>query len=101
MNNVDYTELFEAVIALASVLVTSFIIPILKRKLSSQRFEELKKWVAVAVAAAEQLFGSKTGQQKKEFVISFLLDKGIVFDAAEVTAMLEAEVYKLTKRDFT
>lgn len=97
MNNIDCTELLEAVIALISVLITTFIIPLLKRKLSAERSEELKKWVGIAVTAAEQLYGSKTGQQKKEYVLSFLLDKGIVFDAAEVATMIEAEVYKLTK----
>jgi hypothetical protein len=51
----------------------------------------------VAVAAAEQLFGSKTGQQKKEYVVAFLLSKGIVADIDEVTALIESEVYKLTK----
>ena len=96
--NIDYTELIQAVIALVSVLITTFIIPLLKRKLSAEKLEELKKWVSIAVTAAEQLYGSKTGQQKKEYVLSFLIDKGIVFDAAEVATMIEAEVYKLTKQ---
>ena len=97
MNNIDYTELMQAIITLVSVLITTFLIPFLKKKLSAERLEELKKWVSIAVKAAEQLYGSKTGQQKKEFVISFLIDKGIVFDAAEVATMIEAEVYKLTQ----
>ena len=96
--NIDYTELIQAVIALVSVLITTFIIPLLKRRLSAEKLEELKKWVSNAVTAAEQLYGSKTGQQKKEYVLSFLIDKGIVFDAAEVATMIEAEVYKLTKQ---
>ncbi len=95
--NIDYTELMQAIIALVSVLITTFLVPLLKSKLSAEKLEELKKWVSIAVNAAEQLYGSKTGQQKKEFVLSFLIDKGIVFDAAEVATMLEAEVYKLTK----
>ena len=94
--NIDYTELIQAIIALVSVLITTFLIPFLKKKLSAEKLEELKKWVGIAVNAAEQLYGSKTGQQKKEYVLSFLTEKGIVFDAAEVVAMIEAEVYKLT-----
>ena len=95
--NIDYTELMQAIITLISVAITTFIIPILKKKLSAEKLDELKRWVGIAVNAAEQLYGSKTGQQKKEYVLSFLLDKGIVFDAAEVVAMIEAEVYKLTQ----
>lgn len=94
--NIDYTELIQALIALVSVIITTFLIPFLKKKLSVEKLEELKKWVGIAVNAAEQLYGSKTGQQKKDYVISFLLSKGIVFDIDEVTAMIEAEVYKLT-----
>lgn len=96
MNNIDYTELIQALIALVSVIITTFLIPLLKKKLSVEKLEELKKWVGVAVNAAEQLYGSKTGQQKKDYVISFLLSKGITFDANEVEALIEAEVYKLT-----
>lgn len=101
MKSIDYTELLQAVITLISVIITTFLIPYIKKKLSNERLEELKKWVSVAVKAAEQLYGSKTGKQKKEFVLSFLMDKGIIFDAAEVATLLESEVYKLTKADFT
>lgn len=101
MKSIDYTELLQAVITLISVIITTFLIPYIKKKLSNERLEELKKWVSVAVKAAEQLYGSKTGKQKKEFVLSFLMDKGIIFDAAEVATLLEAEVYKLTNTDFT
>ena len=97
MNNIDYTELIQAIIALVSVLITTFLIPFLKKKLSAERLEELKKWVSIAVKAAEQLYGSKTGQQKKEYVVAFLLSKGIVFDVDEVNALIESEVYKLTQ----
>ncbi|MBQ6601306.1 MAG: holin [Clostridia bacterium] len=97
MNNIDYTELIQAIIALVSVLITTFLIPFLKKKLSAERLEELKKWVSIAVKAAEQLYGSKTGQQKKEYVVAFLLSKGIVFDVDEVNTLIESEVYKLTQ----
>lgn len=97
MNNIDYTELIQALIALISVIITTFLIPLLKKKLSAEKLEELKKWVGIAVNAAEQLYSSKTGQQKKEYVVAFLLSKGIVFDVDEVNALIESEVYKLTQ----
>lgn len=95
--NIDYTELIQAIVALLSAIITGLLIPFLKRKLSEQKLEELRKWVAVGVKAAEQLYKGKTGQQKKEYVISFLLSKGIVFNVDEVTALIESEVYKLTQ----
>lgn len=93
--NIDYTEFMQAIIALLATLITTILIPYIKKKLSAEKTEELRKWVGIAVKAAEQLYGSKTGQQKKEYVVSFLLSKGIKFDAGKVEAMIEAEVYKL------
>lgn len=95
-NNFDFTPIIEILIALISAIITSFIIPILKQRLSAEKYENLKTWVGIAVKAAEQLYGSKTGKQKKEYVVSFLLSKGIVFDVDDVTALIESEVYKLT-----
>ena len=97
MNGIDYTDIIQAFITLLATLITTFLIPYIKKKLSAEKLEELKKWVTVAVSAAEQLYGSKTGQQKKEYVVAFLLSKGIVFDVDEVNALIEAEVYKLTR----
>ncbi len=92
----DFTPIIELIVAIVSALITTFLIPILKEKISAEKYEKLKMWVSVAVKAAEQIYGSKTGQQKKEYVVSFLLSKGLVFDIDEVTAMIESEVYKLT-----
>lgn len=97
MTNIDYTDLIQAIITLVAVLITSFLVPYLKEKLSKEKYEKLKNWVSVAVSAAEQLYGSKTGQQKKEYVIGFLNSKGISFDVDEVENLIESEVYKLTQ----
>ena len=101
MNNINYTALIQAIITLISLIITGFLIPFLKKKLSNEKLEELKKWTGIAVKAAEQLYGCKTGLQKKEFVSAFLLSKGIVIDIDEVNALIESEVYKLTNTDFT
>lgn len=93
----DITPIIEIVVAILSALVTTFIIPYIQKKLSAEKLAELQKWVGIAVEAAEQIYGSKTGQKKKEYVVSFLLSKGLVFDVDEVTAMIESEVYRLTK----
>ena len=92
----DITEIVEAVIILASAVITTFVVPVLKQKLSAEKRQKLLFWIETAVNAAEQLYGSKTGQQKKEYVVSFFLSKGIVADIDEVTALIESEVYKLT-----
>ena len=97
--NFDVTEIVECVVLLISALITTFVVPVLRQKLSNDKREKLIFWVKTAVSAAEQIYGSKTGQQKKEFVVAFLLSKGIVADIDEVTALIESEVYKLTNAD--
>lgn len=100
MKNIDLTPIIEAIVALFSAIITLFILPkltqCLKERLSAEQMSALREWVKIAVTAAEQLYGSKAGQQKKEYVVSFLLSKGIVIDIDEVTALIESEVYKLT-----
>ena len=70
--NFDITDIIECVIALVSAVVSAFLIPYLKTQLSENKQARLIFWVRTAVKAAEQLFGSKTGQQKKEYVVAFL-----------------------------
>lgn len=95
--NIDITEILNIIIALFSAILTSFIIPVIKGRLSEEKREKLLFWTKIAVAAAEQIFGSKKGLEKKEYVVSFLLSKGIVFDVDEVTNLIESTVYELTK----
>ncbi len=97
MTNIDYTDIIQAVISLVAVLITSFLIPYLKEKISKEKYEKLKTWVSVAVNAAEQLYGSKTGQQKKQYVLDYLSAKGITININEIETLIESEVYKLTQ----
>ena len=95
--NFDITDIIEAVIVLLSALVTTFLLPYIRQKLSDEKRQKLIFWIETAVKAAEQIYGSKAGQQKKDYVVAFLLSKGIVANVDEVTALIESEVYKLTK----
>ena len=95
--NFDITDIIEAVVVLLSALVTTFLLPYIRQKLSDEKRQKLIFWIETAVKAAEQIYGSKAGQQKKDYVVAFLLSKGIVANVDEVTALIESEVYKLTK----
>lgn len=98
MENFDFTPIFEAIITIVSLVLTGIVIPYIKQRIGEEKTENLKKWVSVGVKAAEQIYGSKTGQQKKEYVVSFLKSKGINFNVDEVETLIESEVYKLTNK---
>ncbi len=91
----DYTKIITTFLALVSALVSAFLVPWLKEKIGS---EKLKKWqsvVEIAVRAAEQLYRSDQGQEKKAYVLQYLASKGIRFDDATVDKMIESAVLTL------
>lgn len=102
MKSIDLTAIIQAFILLISSVITIYILPkvkaVLTEKLSAEQRENLKKWVRVAVAAAEQLYnGSGLGEDKYRYVVSFLEEKGIYVNYKEVEALIESEVYKLAQ----
>ena len=57
--------------------------------------EELLRWVEIAVAAAEQIWGSAQGEEKKKAVADFLREKGFSFSGREIDSAIEAAVLQL------
>lgn len=95
---VDLTGLINAVIAVASALITAFLIPWIRSKTTEQQRAAINEWVKIAVFAAEQIFkGAGRGQEKLEYVLNFLNSKGFDVDAESVKAMIEAAVLQLPK----
>ena len=94
---IDITPIIEAIITLVFLCITTFLIPYIKSKTTSAQQEQIQAWVNIAVMAAEQLIqGSGKGAEKKEYVIKWLNEHNITFDAEKLDAMIEAAVYKLT-----
>lgn len=95
----DITTILEVAITLLSAVLTGFLIPFVRSRLSTEKKERLEFWIRTAVKAAEQIFknSEKAGIKKKDWVVQFLLSKGLVFDVDEVTALIESEVYRLNR----
>ena len=55
-NTTNITPVIEAVITLTAMIISYFIIPFIKAKLSGARWDNLCKWTNAAVKAAEVLF---------------------------------------------
>ncbi len=98
MNNIDLTPILTAIIALIGAIITYYVIPVLKGKISAEQWNEMVKWVKIAVAAAEQM--KEAGiitVPKKDFVTAFLKDKGVTITDSELDALIEAAVYEINK----
>lgn len=88
----DFTTIFEAVIAIIIAIVARFLVPYIKSKTTAEQQESITSWINVAVAAAEQIFGSGMGDAKLAYVQDFLSNLGIEVTTAEI----ESSVYWLT-----
>lgn len=91
----DLTPLINAVIALAAAAVTAFVIPWLRKKLEENDLKQLESWVKIGVSAAEQLYNSLQGEEKKQYVLAFLRDKGYDVSTQDVENAVEAAVLQL------
>ena len=94
----DITSILEAVIALAAAVVTVFLLPWLSSKTTAQEREELLNWVDIAVAAAQQLYHKCSGQQRLDYALSVLEEKGFDVDDSVVLDAVEAAVLKLHRQ---
>lgn len=93
---VDLTQVIVAVLTLVVSLITAFLIPYLKTKVSGEQLETIKFWVNIAVEAAEMIYvGTGRGQEKKEYVVQFLNSKGFTLNVAEIENLIEAAVMEL------
>lgn len=61
----DYTEIISAVIALISALVSAFLIPWIKERVSADKLKKWQAYVEIAVKAAEQLYQCQRGRREK------------------------------------
>lgn len=92
---VDITGVLELLIRLGVVVVIGFVIPYIKSKLTKDQIDDALQWINIAVAAAEQLYESTEGEQKKAYVLRFLAAKGVTLDSDEIDKAIEAAVLEL------
>ena len=97
MSNINWSPLFNGLIALAGVILTAYIIPLLKQSLSSKQLENVRLAVNTSVRAAEMLFSTEQGEAKKKWVLDYLASQNIGIDEKQVNALIEEAVYELNK----
>lgn len=108
MNNlVNITPIILAVIALCTVLLTSFVIPKLKAKHPQEEIDkalnQLEVYKNVAMLACrmvEQLYPGMAQikfNEARNFMIDYLTKAGIEIDEDQVTAAIESAVLEINK----
>ena len=95
----DYTMLFEGVLTVLFALVTLYVIPWIKSRVTAEELADIIKWVKIAVQAAEMIYKeSGMGKAKKDYVLTFLADKGIKYDERQIDSLIESAVLELKEQ---
>ena len=92
---IDLTQIILAVIALLSAIVTGYLIPLLKSKLTAQQLDGLKAAAKIAVFAAEQTYIPEQWAEKKQYAQQLLKEQGYDINTDKVDAAIEAAVKEL------
>lgn len=96
----DLTLIISAALTLIMAVITTFLIPYLKTKIDSNKFEMIQTWVKVAVEAAEMIYvGTGRGEEKKAYVVQYLNSKGYTLDADSINNLIESAVLELKTRN--
>ena len=91
----DLTKLAQAIISLAAGIVSLYLVPWLRSKLTNEQLSKAKSWVQIAVFAAEKLYGAGNGDQKLVYAEEILRKHGIRLDTATLKAMIDAQIKEM------
>lgn len=92
---IDLTELIGAAATFLLALVTRRLLPWLKSKAKKEQLQLLEAGIDTAVYAAQQLFKTSAIDDRLEFALSWLRERGYEVDRTQV----EARVWKMDHAD--
>ena len=93
-------NILKIVIAIATAIISAYVIPLLKENLKDAKYQRLAEMVDIAVRAAEQTIkGSGQGALKKDEVLKFvglwMETHGIDVSEEQLDQLIECAVYNL------
>lgn len=96
MNNEMIDLIVKVVTILVSVLITSFVIPWVKSKIDSTKYNDFLSIVEKFVESANQIYTPEEWRNKKEYVlklvISYVNKHGVNINMNEIDAIIEGFV---------
>ena len=83
---------------IAVAILVFVAVPFIRSKTTEAQFARLKKWVDIAVTAAEQTIkGPGKGSEKKAYVLEWLKLNGINLDYDKADLLIESKVYAMNQ----
>ena len=72
MTNELYMQIFQLLITILLGIITAYVIPLIKSKVSKDQMETLIYYVNIAVKAASQIYTKEQWQEKKDYCMNYL-----------------------------
>jgi len=102
--NIDFeviNELIKLIIPVISLILTAFVVPWIKSKISTEKLSELQKYTEIAVRCAEQIYTPEEWKEKKIYVMNYITQKvneiGIEATQEDINLMVEGIVNLVKK----
>ena len=99
MSNEIIRYIIEVALVVIFIIMSRYLVPLIKNKLGEDKFNEVAAWVKFAVLKAEQVLVAETGEEKKEYVISFidelLEENKINITAEQLDVLIESAVKEM------
>ena len=100
----DLTWIAEVVVSILAIVISRYVIPWIKSKLTESKNAELLFWATLAVEAAEEHYKDirGAGAKKLKEVSDFLVTMGYKFNDEEIVTLIDGIVRdKLNSGDYT
>lgn len=98
-------QIISVLISVAAFVVTRYLVPGIREWTRGTQLEQVLKWTGQAVLAAEQMYSSYTGKERKVIVTQFLrkmlLHKNITLSDEELELLIEAAVKEMNMSVFS
>lgn len=96
---IDITQIAVGIVAIAVAVITIYVIPVIKKSMTTEKLEEVTNLISVFVGAAEQLYLKEQTAKKKEYVQNLIKTKleelNLTIDEKELDAQIENAVLTL------
>ena len=91
----NITEIATLVLKIAAFILVVIVVPLIKKKYDKNQLEDINEKIMTYVRAAEQIFGSEEGSEKKQWVQGKLAGWGIDVNLDIIDAEIERQVLEL------
>lgn len=74
MTNDLFVKIVSGIITILIAVITGFLIPWIKSKISVAKFDKITYYISMAVRCAEQIYTVEQWEQKKQYVTNYITD---------------------------